>query len=95
MKWQILKTDGESNSNYYFSPLKNNQPKLRSKISKDEKESIYYYRNNCLRQEEKRKKSFLKKETKTFSIFTEVGNMPSKTEELQTYVFKMKCDLLI
>lgn len=88
MKRQILKTDGGSN-------LKNNQTKLRSKTSKDEKESIYYYRNNCFRQEEKRKKSLLKKETKTFSIFTKVGNMPSKTEELQTYVFEMKCDLLI
>lgn len=51
--------------------------------------------NNCFRQEEKKQKSLLKKEKKTFSIFTKVGNMPSKTEELQTYVFKMKCDLLI
>lgn len=95
MKRQILKTDGESDSEYYFSPIKNNQIKLRSKTSKDEKENIYYYRNNCFRHEEKSKKHLLEKETKTFSIFTKVGNMPSKTEELQTYVFKMKCDLLI
>lgn len=95
MKRQILKTDGESNSEYYFSPLKNIQTKLRNKTSKDEKENIHYYRNNCFRQEKKRKKSLLKKETKTFSIFTRMGNMPSETEDLQTYVFKMKCDLII
>jgi len=33
---QIPKTDGENNSKYYFSPLKNDQTKLRSKISEDE-----------------------------------------------------------
>lgn len=69
---------------YYFSPLKNNQSKLRNETSKDEKENVYYYRNNSFRQGEKRKKSLLKKETKTFPIFTKGGNMPSKTEELQT-----------
>lgn len=37
MKRQILKTDGENDSEYYFSPRKNNQIKLRSKTSKDEK----------------------------------------------------------
>lgn len=43
MKRQILKTDGESNSEYYFSPLKNNHAKLRSKTSKDEKGNIYIF----------------------------------------------------
>lgn len=43
-------------------------------------ENIYYHRNNCFRQQDEgRKKSLLKTETKTFSIFTKAGNMPSKT----------------
>lgn len=58
MKRQILKTDGECDSEYYFSPVKNKQIKLRSKTSKDEKENIYYCRNNCFRHEEKSKKHF-------------------------------------
>lgn len=64
MKRQILKADGECNSEYDFSLLQNSQTKLRSETSKGENENIYLHRNNCFRHEEKRKKRLLKKETK-------------------------------